>query len=201
MLQVGVNFVAHDLPRLQLASCLHKMKKVAFSYMPEQKHLHGFIGLGSNMGDPQNNIAQALKAVDAFPDLSVDAVSPMFWTEPQGLLEQNWFVNCVARIRVDASLSPQDLLAILAGIETSMGRERSVRWGPRIIDIDILLLGEIRMDNEILCIPHPRMLERAFVLVPLQCLAPDLCVQGRTPEQWLAKLRYVVENDRIRQTS
>lgn len=168
--------------------------------MTEHKRVHGYIGLGSNLGDPPGNIAQALKAVDAVPGLSVDAVSPMFWTEPQGLRDQNWFANCVARIGVHAALSPLDLLAVLSGIETAMGRERVVRWGPRVIDIDILLLGETSLDSDVLRIPHPRMLERAFVLVPLQHLAPELCIQGRTPAQWLARLHYIVENDQIRQT-
>jgi 2-amino-4-hydroxy-6-hydroxymethyldihydropteridine diphosphokinase len=87
----------------------------------------------------------------------------------------------------------------LYGIETAMGRVRHLRFGPRVIDIDILLLGDMQCQSKTLHIPHPRMVERAFVLVPLMHMAPDILILGRTPAQWLARLKYSVEGDLIRQ--
>lgn len=166
--------------------------------MPQDTLVHGFIGLGSNLGDPPGNIARALREVDTAPGLRVEAVSPLYWTEPQGVREQNWFANCVARIQV-RGLTPEDVLAVLAGIERAMGRVRDMRWGPRIIDIDILLLGDTRWESQTLHIPHPRLGERAFVLVPLMDLAPDILIHGFTPSQWLSRLTYSVEGNEIRQ--
>jgi 2-amino-4-hydroxy-6-hydroxymethyldihydropteridine diphosphokinase len=162
-------------------------------------HIRGFIGLGSNLGDPQGNIARALKAVDEVPGLTLVAVSSMFRTEPQGLRDQAWFINCVARVDVAPTWTPHELLAVLSGIETVMGRVRHVRFGPRVIDMDILLLGDVQCEDNTLHIPHPRMVERAFVLVPLMQLAPDILIQGQTPAQWLSRLTYSVQGDLIRQ--
>ena len=153
------------------------------------------------MGDPVANVHQALKIMDTIPGLAVDAVSPVFRTEPQGVRDQEWFANCVARLRMDAAISPEGLLDILSGIETRMGRVRHERWGPRIIDIDILLYGDTQWDSPRLQIPHPRMFERAFVLVPLMHLAPEIRIRDLCPSQWLSKIRYHVEEDRILQNT
>ncbi len=169
--------------------------------MPKPSDVHAYLSLGSNMGDPVANVRQALKIMDSATGLSVEAVSPVFRTEPQGVRDQEWFANCVARLRVDAAISPEALLDILAGIEAGMGRERKERWGPRIIDIDILLYADEQWDSPRLKIPHPRMLERAFVLVPLMHLAPDIRIRDLSPSQWLSKLQYRVEEDRISQAT
>jgi 2-amino-4-hydroxy-6-hydroxymethyldihydropteridine diphosphokinase len=159
----------------------------------------GYVSLGSNMGDPAANLQRALEALDRTPGLALGGVSPVFRTEPQGLRDQEWFANCVARLLVDAALSPEDLLAATAAVEEGMGRERTTRWGPRVIDIDILLLGDAQWRSDRLQIPHPRMHERAFVLVPLMHLAPEVRIRGLCPSQWLSRLRYSVEGDRILQ--
>ena len=169
--------------------------------MPNSSDVYAYVSLGSNMGDPKANVLQAVKSMDALPGLAVDAVSPVFRTEPQGLREQEWFANCVALLRVDAGLSPEGLLDILSGIETGMGRVREERWGPRIIDIDILLYADIEWDSPRLKIPHPRMFERAFVLVPLMHLAPEIRIRNLFPSQWLSRLQYKVEEDRILQAT
>lgn len=171
------------------------MKKVAFLRMPSSKEIPGYISLGSNMGDPQANIEQALQAVRRM--LCVDAVSPVYWTEPQDLRNQDWFANCVARIMVCSETDPEDLLASLSGVEKDLGRVRNRPSGPRIMDIDILLLGDLEWHSETLHIPHPRMCQRAFVLVPLMHLAPDLRIQGLRASQWLSRLAYSVAGDRI----
>ena len=163
--------------------------------------VRAYLGLGSNMGDPVANVQHAVKALDDAPGLAVDAVSPIYRTEPQGLRDQAWFANCVARVNVDDTISPEDLLQVLSGIEAQMGRVRTERWGPRIIDIDILLYGDLQWDSPRLQIPHPRMFERAFVLIPLMHLAPEIRIRDLCPSQWLSRLRYELEGDRILQTT
>ncbi len=167
--------------------------------MSQHNAVHAYVSLGSNMGDPLANVRFALKLMQEAERLEVDAVSPVFWTEPQGMRDQDWFANCVARIRVDAGLSPEDLLDAVSGVETGMGRVRTTHWGPRIIDIDILLFGDLEWNAPRLQIPHPRMCDRAFVLVPLMHLTPNILIRGLCPSQWLSRLRYSVEGDRITQ--
>jgi 2-amino-4-hydroxy-6-hydroxymethyldihydropteridine diphosphokinase len=157
----------------------------------------GYIGLGSNMGDRESCIRQALDMLDRTQGVRVDAVSPVFQTEPQGLREQPWFSNCVARIQTN--LAPEALLSVLADMERKLGRRRREKWGPRTIDLDILLLDDLMWNSKTLQIPHPRMCERAFVLVPLMSLAPDLVIRGRTPAEWLSQLDYSIHGDIIRQ--
>jgi len=169
--------------------------------MPKSSDVYAYVSLGSNMGDPKANVLQAVKIMDSLPGLAVDKVSPVFRTEPQGLRDQEWFANCVARLRVDAAISPEGLLDILSEIETRMGRVRQERWGPRIIDIDILLYADVLWDSPRLQIPHPRMFERAFVLVPLMHLAPEIRIRDLCPSQWLSRLRFNVEGDRISQAT
>ena len=163
--------------------------------------VRAYLGLGSNMGDPEANIQHAVKALDDAAGLAVDAVSPIFRTEPQGMRDQAWFANCVTRVNVDAAFSPEELLDVLSGIEAQMGRIRTERWGPRTIDIDILLYGDLQWDSPRLQIPHPRMFERAFVLVPLMHLAPEIRIRDLCPSQWLSRLRYDLKGDRILQAS
>lgn len=160
---------------------------------------YGYLGLGSNMGDPLLNLKMALLLLDQH-GVRVDGVSPVFRTEPQGLADQNWFANCVVRIQVSSELHPEELLARTMAVEAGLGRERTVRWGPRTMDIDILLLGDRQWESQHLCIPHPRMCERAFVLVPLACLDPDVPILGRRSAHWLSRLTYRVDGDRIYQT-
>ena len=169
--------------------------------MPHHTVTQAYLGLGSNMGDGPANLRRALELLDAVPGLAVEAVSPVFRTEPQGLADQDWFANCAARIRLDGTWTPETLLDATSGVEAAMGRVRTVVWGPRVIDIDILLLDGCERRSDRLQIPHPRMCERAFVLVPLMHLAPELRIRGLTPSQWLSRLAYSVEGDLIRQPS
>lgn len=157
----------------------------------------GYVGLGSNMGDARANLLRAVAALDATADVAVDAVSDIFRTEPQGLRAQDWFLNMVVRMAVAPGFAPEDVLDVLARIEQDMGRVRSVAWGPRCIDLDLLLLDGIEYCSPRLILPHPRMHERAFVLVPLRQLAPDLLIRGQRPEHWLATLDFTQDGDRI----
>ena len=130
-----------------------------------------YIGLGSNLGDRQDNLYKAVEALP--PRVSLVAASPVYETDPWGFLEQPSFLNQV--LEVETSLKPLNLLVYLKQIERKMGRGVGFRNGPRLIDMDILLYGDMTLDQEGLVIPHPRMHERAFVLKPLADLAPDLC--------------------------
>lgn len=131
-----------------------------------------YLGLGSNIGDKVANCLLALEELSASDHNHLHAVSSLYKTEPVGYHEQDWFVNCVAR--VSTNLQPRPFHAFLQGIEQRMGRVKTIPMGPRIIDLDILLYGNEVLDEADLVIPHPRLHERGFVLVPLAELAPDL---------------------------
>jgi len=124
-----------------------------------------YLSLGANIGDPEGQLIEALRRLAASPGNRLLAVSSLYRTAPQGLTDQPDFLNCAALLETD--LDPYALLALTQSIETALGRVRLVRWGPRTIDIDILLHGETRLDEPRLTLPHPRMFERAFVLAPL----------------------------------
>ncbi len=146
-----------------------------------------YLGLGSNIGDREAMIERALNELDA-PDLRLKRVSSLYETEPIGLLDQDWFLNCVAEF--DTGLIPKRLLQRMQKVELGMGRVRSVKNGPRNIDLDILLFGNAVMKTEELEIPHPRYRERRFTLAPLAELAPAMRdpVTGQTMAEMLAQL-------------
>jgi 2-amino-4-hydroxy-6-hydroxymethyldihydropteridine diphosphokinase len=137
-----------------------------------------FIGLGSNLGDPPANLDKACRAIDSLPGLAIIAASSLYHTEPQGMHGQPWFVNQVIAVSYDKMWTAPGLLAALLSIEAGLGRVRSRdgarRFGPRPIDLDLLLFGSQVLDTPDLVLPHPRMRGRAFVLVPLAELAPEL---------------------------
>lgn len=133
------------------------------------------IALGSNLGDRPGNLACALTLLSGFVDKI--ETSSIYETPPWGVLDQPRFLNQV--VRGSTSLAPLRLLAKLKGIEREMGRQKTIRFGPRVIDLDILLYGERVIHYRRLQVPHPRMLERAFVLVPLAELSPGLVIPGR----------------------
>ena len=127
------------------------------------------IALGSNMGDRLGNLRQAVHLLEN-QRIRVTTRSDVFETNPVGVENQRRFLN--ACILVQTDLSPLELLAETQRVETQLGRARDVRWGPRTIDLDILLFDEMVVNEETLVIPHPRMTERAFVLVPLAQICP-----------------------------
>jgi len=137
-----------------------------------------FIALGSNLGDARGQVLSAFDALDALPQTCLLDRSPLYLTPPWGVLDQPAFINAVARI--DTLLSPHDLLDALLGIERAAGRVRDgERWGPRTLDLDVLHMEGVALSDDRLTLPHPRIAERAFVLLPLSELAPDLLLQGQ----------------------
>lgn len=130
------------------------------------------IALGSNLGDRAVFLASALRAIDALPGCRLMRVSSAYKTRPWGKTDQGEFINMCALI--DTDLSPTDLLVAVKEVEASMGRTASERWGPREIDIDLLIISGVEMRTDLLTLPHPRMSERLFVIAPLAEIAPDL---------------------------
>ena len=131
-----------------------------------------YISIGTNIGDKLKNINDALDAINHLPDTNVDAVSAVYETAPWGYTEQDNFYNICASVRTE--LSPNGFLGACLGIEAAFGRERPFKNAPRIIDIDVLLYNDMELSSHELTIPHPRMSERGFVLVPLKDILPDM---------------------------
>lgn len=124
-----------------------------------------YIAIGSNMGEREQWLNKAIAALQQHADIEVVQVSNIYETDPVGYTQQPAFLNMVIQVRT--TLSPTDLLLEQLSIEQQLGRVREVRWGPRTIDLDLLMYDNISLETELLVLPHPRMMERAFVLVPL----------------------------------
>lgn len=135
-----------------------------------------YVALGSNMGDSLENLHRGIDSFNLIPGTRVLAVSGIYETAPWGYEDQNNFLNCV--IRGETSLSPQALLGACLGIEAALGRVREIKNGPRILDADLLLYEDEKILTDELILPHPRMLERAFVMIPLM----DVYEGGRLEE-------------------
>lgn len=148
--------------------------------------VRAFLGLGGNIGNPAQAMGEALRRIDAAPENEIIAVSRLYRTPPWGKLDQPDFLN--AACLLSTRLVPAELLALCLRVERSLRRVRKERWGPRAIDIDLLLYGDRHVAGEGLEVPHPRMLERAFVLRPLAEIAPGLHIAGAPVEKHLAAL-------------
>jgi 2-amino-4-hydroxy-6-hydroxymethyldihydropteridine diphosphokinase len=131
-----------------------------------------FLSLGSNVGDRCAHLERALESLAHTPDVRVVAISHVYETRPVGGPLQDDYLNAVVAIEV--SMGPEDLLRLAHDLERDAARVRAERWGPRTLDVDILLYGDVSVDTPELTIPHPRMWERGFVLAPLRDVAPEL---------------------------
>lgn len=131
-----------------------------------------YLGLGSNLGDREVNIREAIHQISETSGVRLLCESSLYESVPMGVTDQPDFVNAVVRVETD--LTALGLLRSVLAIEENMGRVRNFMWGPRVIDIDLLLYGALEMDTPELVLPHPRMYERAFVMEPLMEIAPNL---------------------------
>jgi len=147
-----------------------------------------YMSLGSNIGDRENNLRKAVDLISRNPNIEVLAVSSIYETEPMYYKNQDYFYNILLKARVNGEFSPFEMMGFLKGIEYSFGRKRSEkRYGPRIIDIDLLYYGEIVIESEFLTVPHPGIEERKFVLVPLSEIAPEFKIEGENIKKFIEK--------------
>ena len=144
--------------------------------------LAAYLSLGANLGNREETLRAAMERIAAEEGVTLRAVSSLYETEPWGKTDQPRFLNIA--VSLQTTMTPEALLARAQEIETELGRVRHERWGPRAIDIDLLHIEGIERNTPALTLPHPYMTERAFVLVPLEEIAPDLVVKGCTVEEW-----------------
>lgn len=145
-----------------------------------------FLGLGSNIGDRERHIAHAIRLLDRQPEITIKQVSSLYETEPVGVKEQSAFLNAV--ISIATAMSPFALLDVCLSIEHQLGRVRDKRWGPRTIDIDLLVYHAVTIVTDILVLPHPYLHVRPFVLIPLREIAGEMIIhQAMTATELLAR--------------
>ena len=144
-----------------------------------------YLSLGSNMGDKKRYLYDAIKLLDGTNHICLTKLSSLYETNPWGYTEQDLFMNLA--VEIETTLSPIELLDVCQSIEQELGRVRLVKWGPRVIDVDILLYDADEINEERLKVPHPLMTERDFVIIPLAQIAPTLTVKGRKVEDYLSQ--------------
>ncbi|HEY3376366.1 MAG TPA: 2-amino-4-hydroxy-6-hydroxymethyldihydropteridine diphosphokinase [Armatimonadota bacterium] len=145
---------------------------------------HVYLSLGSNLGDRDAYLREAVARLSTLPETRVLATSARYETPPWGKIDQPSFLNMA--VIIATGLSPEDLLTATQAIENALGRQRGEHWGPRTVDIDLLLYEGERRDTATLRLPHPYLTQRRFVLEPLAEIAPELRIQGKTVREWLA---------------
>lgn len=167
--------------------------------MTQDETTTAYMSLGSNCADAARMLASAAERVAALPGVTVVAASPVYCTEPQEDADQPWFLNQVLKLALAASWRPAAFVAALLGVEAALGRVRDParRFGPRVIDLDLLLFGEEQCATADCSVPHPRLLRRAFVLVPLLDVAPGLSVDGVPIDLALQRLPHRVCGNKI----
>jgi 2-amino-4-hydroxy-6-hydroxymethyldihydropteridine diphosphokinase len=148
--------------------------------------MRAYLGIGSNIGDMAAMLDRAVAGLAAVPGIAVAARSADYRTPPWGKTDQPWFLN--GAVAIDTDLDPHGLLDACLSVEHDLGRVREERWGPRLIDIDVLAYEGAAVEDARLVLPHRYVRERAFVLVPLAEIAPDLVIGGERVIDALAKL-------------
>ncbi len=162
---------------------------------------NAYLSLGSNSKESAAKIREAVQAISALSGIRILAQSPVFITEPQEVKNQDWFHNLCIKVLVDNKITAEELLAELLKLETLLGRKRDngIRFGPRTIDIDLLLFGNRQSSEPFLQLPHPRMHKRAFVLLPLHIIEPGLTLYGNKIIYWLSRLNWKLDKNKILQ--
>ncbi|QZY54816.1 2-amino-4-hydroxy-6-hydroxymethyldihydropteridine diphosphokinase [Crassaminicella profunda] len=146
-----------------------------------------YLGIGSNMGNKKENIQKSIELLKKHADIEVSQISSFYETAPVGYTHQDWFLNIV--VEIATNLDPYALLSYCQDIEKTLKRKRIIRWGPRTIDVDILLYENFTSTDEKLIIPHPRMHERAFVMIPLYEINKDLILNHIKIKDIIDKLK------------
>ena len=155
-----------------------------------------YLALGSNMGDSLQYLKSAVSLLDQYEGIQVIKQSKIYETDPYGDVPQDDYLNAV--IQVDTTLDPHDLLKVVNKIEADLDRERLIRWGPRTIDIDIILMGDLTIETPDLIIPHKELTKRSFVLIPLRDVYSKDKLKGKSLDEWI---RLSGNADEVRQTS
>lgn len=145
-----------------------------------------YLSLGGNIGNRRENLNRAVEILSESEGINVTGVSSFYETDPWGFEDQEAFLNIA--VEIETSLNPYELLEKCQYVESELKRVRLVHWGPRTIDVDILTYDDYTSQSAELTVPHPRMTERGFVLVPLAELAPELVVNNRTVSDWLSEV-------------
>ena len=165
----------------------------------ESSEIDVYMSLGSNIGNRENNLRKAVDLINRGPNIKVIRVSSIYETEPMYLKDQNSFYNIVLEARTGVEPGPFEMMGFLKGIEYSMGRKRvENKYGPRIIDIDLLYYGEMSIESDFLTVPHPGIDERKFVLVSLSEIAPGFTVKGENIEKFIEKSNFTERVDLIK---
>lgn len=150
-----------------------------------------YLSLGSNVGDRENNLRKAVDLISSNPNINVVKVSSIYETEPMYFKDQDYFYNIILQARVCGELTPFEIIGFLKGIEYGFGRRTRNKCGPRIIDIDLLYYGEMVIESDFLTIPHPRIEERKFVLVPLSEIAPEFTIEEENIKEFIKKKNFI----------
>ena len=145
-----------------------------------------YLSLGANLGQREVSIIEAMRLLQASEKIQLTAVSSLYETPPWGKLDQPAFINAAAAVKTE--LAPLELLQICQSIENQLGRQRHEHWGARTIDVDMLYIPGVTMDEEALKLPHPYMLQRSFVLVPLAEVAGDMVIAGKNVKEHMLAL-------------
>ncbi len=146
-----------------------------------------YLGLGTNMGDREEYLRRACAIINDHKDIRVCKISKVYETKAWGYTNQNDFLNIC--MEIDTSLNPEELLDVCHDVENELNRVRTIRWGPRTIDVDILFFNDVVSDDKVLTLPHPRIKDRAFVLVPLMDLNENLVIDNKNISYYLSNLK------------
>lgn len=152
---------------------------------PEAGKVDVYMSLGSNIGNKEDNLRRAVELINSSPNINVLRVSSIYETEPMYLKDQDYFYNIVLKAKVNGEISPFEMMGFLKGIEFGFGGKKDTRYGPRIIDIDLLYYGEMFINSDFLTIPHPGIEERKFVLIPLSEITPEFIIKGKNIEKFI----------------